>query len=71
MVQERKHINKARDALKDCLKTIEELDKENPMLAKEYFERYEKACQSAGIRNDENSLIKYLDGPLPFDLETI
>lgn len=69
MVEHKSSLANALWQLKDCLKTIDEMDAKDPKLAEQYLAKYKEACGEAGIRENENTLIKYLTGELPFDVD--
>ena len=67
IVEQRNAISEALGQLLVCNDELKKMDDSDPTLSEKYVEKYKKACSDVGIRENENSLIKYMVGPTPFD----
>lgn len=64
-------LKKYKDTLLQTIQLIEEDDTANPAFQTEFLARYEQAAKEVGIPREKNHIIRYMAGPVPFDLNII
>lgn len=64
-------LKKYKDTLLQTVKLIDEDDIANPSFQNEFLGRYEQACKEVGMPKEKNHIIRYMAGPIPFDLSII
>lgn len=64
-------LKRYKDTLRETIRMIDASDKENPEFQNTFLEKYNAACEKTGLPKEKNHIIRYLTGPLPFDLDII
>jgi len=63
------NIRKFKKSLRETVKSLSELNRKNPAYERDYMARYRKASEEAGIPETDNTIIKYMTGEVPFDIQ--
>jgi Family of unknown function (DUF5832) len=66
-----KKLKQYKDTLTQTIHVIEKMDKEYPQFQTEFIDRYNSAAAKAGISSKSNPIVRFLVGPVPFDMGVI
>lgn len=66
-----KNTKRLKDTLTATITQIENMDAKDSRFAKDVSERYRNACREVGIPDEKNNILRFLVGPIPFDLNII
>lgn len=66
-----KKLKQFKDTIIQTQHIIEKMDVEYPEFKDQFMDRYNKAAASAGIESKTNPIVRFLVGPVPFDLDII
>lgn len=64
-------LKRYKDTLHETVGIIEEMDRKFPQYQQTFLTQYEKASSEVGIPKEQNHILRYLNGPVPFDLSII
>lgn len=64
-------MKRYKDTLNQTIEVIAKLDEEFPHFQHTFLEKYNKAAEEVGLPAEKNHIIKYLTGPIPFDMNVI
>lgn len=64
-------MKRYKDTLNQTIEILDEMDQKNPSFSQTFLARYNKAAEEAGIPTEKNHIIRYMVGPVPFDLSVI
>ena len=70
-VETMKKINQMKESYDDAIKIIKKYDETEPTFRENYKERYFEARREAGIKDDENSFLKYMNLDLKVDWDQL
>jgi hypothetical protein len=66
-----KQSKKYKDTLLQTIEMINKMDLEFPQFQTTFYDNYKRAAEEVGIPDEKNYIIRYLVGPVPFDLSMI
>lgn len=66
-----KNAKKYKDTLLQTIGAIEKMDTEFPQFQHTFMAKYNNAAKEVGIPTEKNFILRYLAGPVPFDLKLI
>lgn len=66
-----KKLKQYKDTLTQTIHVIEKMDREYPDFQNEFMDRYNSAAAKAGVATKTNPIVKFLVGPVPFDMSVI
>lgn len=64
-------MKRYKDTLKQTMEILDQMDEEFPEYKNTFMYRYNKAAEEVGLPPDKNHIIRYMTGPVPFDLSAI
>lgn len=66
-----KTLKRYKDTLLQTVTMIEDMDKKHPEFQVTFIQKYNHAAEEVGIPTEKNFILKYLVGPIPFDLSIV
>jgi hypothetical protein len=64
-------MKRYKDTLNQTINILDEMDEKHPTFSQTFLSRYNHAAEAAGLPTEKNHIIRYMVGPVPFDLSVI
>ena len=64
-------MKRYKDTLLQTIDVLSEMDEKNPTFQNTFLAKYKHAADEVGLPEDKNHIIRYMVGPIPFDINLI
>lgn len=64
-------MKRYKDTLLQTIEVLDEMDAKNPTFQNTFLTKYKHAAEEVGLPEEKNHIIRYMVGPIPFDISVI